>query len=410
MGPLKGLKVLDLSRVLAGPWAGQLLADLGADVIKVEKPGVGDDTRGWGPSCLSDSDGNTTRESAYFLSANRGKRSIAVDISSDQGQDIIRDLAKNVDIVIENYKVGGLAKYGLDYEALIDVNPALIYCSVTGFGQDGPYAERAGYDFMIQAMGGLMSVTGDREENGGGPQKVGVAISDLTTGLYATVAILGAIRHRDQTGEGQYIDMSLLDVTAGLLANQSMNYMISGNVPRCLGNAHPNIVPYQTFATKDGHIVLAVGNDRQFETFLRIAKRDDLITDDRFTTNNERVKNREILEPILDAIMLEKTTKAWIEALEHAHVPCGPINTIKQVFDDPQIKHRGMQMELDHGLGCKVQQVRTPIKYSKTELEYNRPPPMLGADTKDVLLENGWSDEDISGYMSRGIIAGIDKG
>ena len=319
-------------------------------------------------------------------------------------------MVKNVDIVIENYKVGGLAKYGLDYETLIDVNPALIYCSVTGFGQDGPYAERADYDFMIQAMGGLMSVTGDREENGGGPQKVGVAISDLTTGLYATVAILGAIRHRDQTGEGQYIDMALLDVTAGLLANQNMNYMISGNVPRCLGNAHPNIVPYQTFATKDGHIVLAVGNDRQFEAFLRVANRDDLVADDRFTTNNDRVKNREVLEPILDAIMLEQTTHAWIEALEHAHVPCGPINTIKQVFDDPQIQHRGMKMELDHGLGCKVPQVRTPIKYSKTELEYNRPPPMLGADTKDVLLENGWSDEDISGYISRGVISGIDKG
>lgn len=410
MGPLKGLKVLDLSRVLAGPWAGQLLADLGADVIKVEKPGVGDDTRDWGPSCLSDSDGNKTRESAYFLSANRGKRSIAVDISSDQGQEIIRDLAKNVDIVIENYKVGGLAKYGLDYESLIDVNPALIYCSVTGFGQDGPYAERAGYDFMIQAMGGLMSVTGDREENGGGPQKVGVAISDLTTGLYATVAILGAIRHRDQTGEGQYIDMALLDVTVGMLANQNMNYMISGDVPRCLGNAHPNIVPYQTFATKDGHIVLAVGNDRQFEAFLKVAKRDDLIADGRFTTNNDRVKNRKVLAPILDAIMLEQSTHAWIEALEHAHVPCGPINTIKQVFEDPQIQHRGMQMELDHGLGCKVPQVRTPIKYSKTELEYNRPPPMLGADTKDVLLENGWSDEDISGYISRGVISGIDKG
>lgn len=409
MGPLKGLKVLDLSRVLAGPWAGQLLADLGADVIKVEKPGVGDDTRDWGPSCLRDSDGNKTRESAYFLSANRGKRSIAVDIRSYQGQGIIRKLAKNVDIVIENYKVGGLAKYGLDYETLIDVNPALIYCSVTGFGQDGPYAERAGYDFMIQGMGGLMSVTGDREENGGGPQKVGVAISDLTTGLYATVAILGAIRHRDQTGEGQYIDMALLDVTAGMLANQNMNYMISGDVPRCLGNAHPNIVPYQTFATKDGHIVLAVGNDRQFEAFLRVAKRDDMVADGRFTTNNDRVKNRAVLAPILDAIMLEQTTHAWIEALEHAHVPCGPINTIKQVFEDPQIKHRGMQMELEHGLGCKVPQVRTPIKYSKTELEYNRPPPMLGADTKDVLLENGWSDEDISGYIARGIINNNEK-
>ncbi len=410
MGPLKGLKVLDLSRVLAGPWAGQLLADLGADVIKVEKPGVGDDTRGWGPSCLRDSDGNKTRESAYFLSANRGKRSIAVDISSSQGQEIIRELSKKVDIVIENYKVGGLAKYGLGHEALIDVNPALIYCSVTGFGQDGPYAERAGYDFMIQAMGGLMSVTGDREENGGGPQKVGVAISDLTTGLYATVAILGAIRHRDQTGEGQFIDMALLDVTAGILANQNMNYMISGNVPRCLGNAHPNIVPYQTFATKDGHIVLAVGNDRQFKSFVKVAARDDLIADERFTINNDRVKNREILEPILDAIMLKRTTQAWIEALEYAHVPCGPINTIKQVFDDPQIQHRGMQVELDHGLGCKVQQVRTPIKYSKTELEYNRPPPMLGADTKAVLLENGWSDEDISGYIARGVIAEINKG
>lgn len=409
MGPLSGLKVLDLSRVLAGPWAGQLLADLGADVIKVEKPGEGDDTRAWGPASLSDSDGNPTRESAYFLSANRGKRSIAVDIRSYQGQGIIRKLAKNVDIVIENYKVGGLAKYGLDYETLIEINPALIYCSVTGFGQDGPYAERAGYDFMIQAMGGLMSVTGDRAENGGGPQKVGVAISDLTTGLYATIAILGAVRHRDQTGEGQYIDMALLDVTVGMLANQNMNYLISGTVPKCLGNGHPNIVPYQTFKTKDGHIVLAVGNDRQFKAFLTVAGRDDLVDDERFVTNNDRGQNRDILAPMLDDIMLGRTTHEWIEALEHAHVPCGPINTLKDVFEDPQIKHREMQFELDHGLGCKVPQVRTPIKYSKTPLEYNRPPPMLGADTKDVLLENGWSDEDISGYIARGIINNNEK-
>lgn len=409
MGPLKGLKILDLSRVLAGPWAGQLLADLGADVIKVEKPDGGDDTRNWGPASLSDSDGNPTRESAYFLSANRGKRSIAVDIRSYQGQGIIRKLAKKADIVIENYKVGGLAKYGLDYETLAEINPALIYCSITGFGQDGPYAARAGYDFMIQAMGGLMSVTGDREENGGGPQKVGVAISDITTGLYATIAILAAVRHRDQTGEGQYIDMALLDVTAGVLANQNMNYLISGNVPRCLGNAHPNIMPYQTFKTKDGHIVLAVGNDRQFKSFLTVAGRDDLIADERFVTNNDRVKNRAILEPMLDDIMLGQTTHEWIEALEHAHVPCGPINSIKDVFDDPQIKHRGMQMELDHGLGCKVPQVATPIKFSKTPLEYNRPPPMLGADTEDVLLENGWSDEDISGYIARGIINNNEK-
>ncbi len=409
MGPLSGLKVLDLSRVLAGPWAGQLLADLGAEVIKVEKPGDGDDTRSWGPACLKDGDGNNTRESAYFLSANRGKRSIAVDIQSYQGQGIIRKLAKNVDIVIENYKVGGLAKYGLDYETLIEVNPALIYCSVTGFGQDGPYAARAGYDFMMQAMGGLMSITGERAEDGGSPQKVGVAISDITTGLYSTIAILAAVRHRDQTGEGQYIDMALLDVTAGLLANQNMNYFITGNVPKCLGNAHPNIVPYRTFATMDGHIVLAVGNDKQFKSFLTVAERQDMLDDARFLTNNDRVENREILESILAGVMLGKTTKAWVEALEHAHVPCGPINTIKDVFEDPQIQHRGLKIELDHALGCKVPQVKTPIKYSKTPLEYNRPPPMLGADTKDVLLENGWSDEDISGYIARGIINGADK-
>ena len=409
MGPLSGLKVLDLSRVLAGPWAGQLLADLGADVIKVEKPGDGDDTRSWGPACLKDSQGNATRESAYFLSANRGKRSIAVDIRSYQGQGIIRKLAQNSDIIIENYKVGGLAKYGLDYETIKEINPAIIYCSVTGFGQDGPYAERAGYDFMIQAMGGLMSITGERAELGGGPQKVGVAISDITTGLYATIAILGAVRHRDQTGEGQYIDMSLLDVTAGLLANQNMNYLVGGTVPQGLGNAHPNIVPYQSFKTADGHIVLTIGNDRQFRAFLNASNRADLIEDDRFHTNNGRVENREILIPILNDILLERTTSEWGDLLEEAHVPCGPINTIEDVFNDPQIKHRNMQIDLDHGLGCKVPQVATPIKYSETKLEYKRPPPMLGADTQDVLKENGWSDDDISGYMSRGVISGINK-
>ena len=406
MGPLAGIKILDMSRVLAGPWAGQLLADLGADVIKVERPGVGDDTRNWGSAGNGNGkqDDGEGHESAYYLAANRGKRSITVDIGAPEGQEIIRRLAKDVDIIIENYKVGGLAKYGLDYDAMKVVNPAIIYCSITGFGQDGPYAARAGYDFIIQGLGGMMSITGESDDAGGGPQKVGVAISDLTTGLYSTIAILAAIRHRDQTGEGQYIDMALLDVTVGMLANQNMNYLVDGIVPKRLGNAHPNIVPYQTFGTKDGHIILAVGNDRQFRALLTAAGHEEMIVDERWLTNNDRVTHRVELEEALKPIMMERTTHEWVEALEHAHVPCGPINDIADTFADPQVQARGLKIELDHPQMGTVPQVKTPIKYSKTELEYNRAPPMLGADTVEVLKENGWSDEDISGYIARGII------
>jgi len=406
--PLSHLRVLDMSRILAGPWAGQTLADLGAEVIKVERCGSGDDTRSWGPPFVEDIEGNQTNESAYFLSANRGKKSLALDIATEQGQEIVRQLAAKSDILIENYKVGGLARYGLDYESLKKINPRLVYCSITGFGQTGPYASRAGYDFLIQAMGGLMSVTGEKDENpGGGPQKIGVALCDVLTGLYTNIAALSAIMERDRTGEGCHIDMALLDVTAVTMANQALNYLVTGNAPQRMGNAHPNIVPYEAFKASDQYIIVAVGNDGQFERFVGAAGMPELATDERFATNSARVANREVLIPIIQAFLAEKSAADWIDALEKVGVPCGPINDMEQVFAHPQIKERGLQMELPHPLAGAVPQVANPIKYEGESLEYQNAPPTLGQHTDDVLRGIlDMDDAEIATLRDAGIIGG----
>jgi len=399
-GPLTKIKVLDISRVLAGPWASQILADMGAEVIKVEKPGVGDDTRAWGPPYLKDADGNETSESAYYLSTNRGKRSIAIDITTPEGQRIIKRLASEADILIENFKVGGLKKYRLDYDSLSNLNPALIYCSITGFGQSGPRSDEAGYDFIIQGMGGLMSFTGTEEV---GPTKTGVAIADLTTGMYAAIAILGALHHRHVSGVGQFIDMALLDVQASWLANQGLNYLIGGNQPKLRGNAHPNIVPYQSFDTKEGHIIVAVGNDKQFEKLCGILGQPELAA--KYKTNRERVEKRDDLVPILIEAFKAKTRDQWLELMQAQKIPAGPINELADVFADEQILHREMVRELDHPLSGKVPQVATPIKYSKTDLEYKTPPPLLGQHTDDVLSELGLDKEAIKALKAKGVVS-----
>ncbi len=402
-GPLKGFRVLDLSRILAGPWASQMLADLGAEVIKIERPGSGDDTRGWGPPYMPDRAGDATSEAAYFHATNRGKRSVCIDMSQSDGQALIRDLAKDCDVLIENFKLGGLKKYKLDYPALKRINPGLVYCSITGFGQTGPYADRAGYDFMIQAMGGMMSVTGEAD---GLPMKIGVALADVLTGLYAANAIQAALIHQQKTGAGQYIDMALLDVQVATLANQAMNYLASGDSPGRLGNAHPNIVPYQAFQTADGYIILAIGNDAQFEKFCDLANSSELAADERFRSNSNRVKNRETLVPQVEKIMLQKSSIEWLDALNERAIPCGPINNVEQVFDDPQVRHRGMQLELDHPVAGKVASVANPIKLSVTPVEYQQAPPMLGEHTNSVLTSLlGLSDQDLDLLRSRGVIA-----
>jgi formyl-CoA transferase len=382
------LRILDLTRVLAGPWCSQNLADLGAEVIKVERPESGDDTRSWGPPYLKDSAGNNTSEAAYYLAANRGKQAITVDISTSQGQSIIRELVKQSDVLLENYKVGQLAKYGLDYDALIQIKPDLVYCSITGFGQNGPYAHRAGYDFIIQGMGGFMSLTGERDDlAGGGPQKAGVAITDLMTGMYATIAVLAALTHRDKTGEGQYIDMALLDVQVAMLANMGSNYLTSGNIPKRWGNAHQNIVPYQTFATADSHIIVAAGNDAQYRKFVQIGERAELADDPRFLSNPLRVQHRDILVPMLADMVKGKTKNEWISALELAAVPCGPINNLEEVFNDPQVRARCMQIELDHPKAGIVPLVASPMKLSKTPVEYRQAPPLLSQHTEQCLRD-----------------------
>ena len=394
MGALSHIRVLDLTRVLAGPWCAQTLADFGADVIKVERPGAGDDTRHWGPPYLKDANGDDTAEAAYYLAANRNKRSVTVDIATPEGQQIVRELAAQSDVVLENYKVGQLKKYGLDYESLRAVKPDLVYCSVTGFGQTGPYAHRAGYDFIVQGIGGFMSITGERDgEPGGGPQKAGVAIADLATGLYSTIAVLAALAHRDRTGEGQYIDMALLDVQVALLANMNTNFLASGKPPVRWGNAHPNIVPYQTFQTSDGWIIVAVGNDGQFRKFVEAGGRPELADDERFATNPSRVRHRDTLVPILAEMVKTRGKADWIGALEAAGVPCGPINDLDEVFDNEQVVARGMQVSLPHPCGADVKLVRNPIRMSATPPDARTAPPLLGAQTEDVLRDMLGYDE-----------------
>jgi crotonobetainyl-CoA:carnitine CoA-transferase CaiB-like acyl-CoA transferase len=388
MKPLEGLKVLELARILAGPWVGQLLADLGADVVKVERPGAGDDTRGWGPPFIEGLDGEDL-SAAYFHSCNRGKRSVEADFETPEGQEIVRGLAARADVVIENFKVGGLRKYGLDYEGLRAVNPRLVYCSITGFGQDGPYAARAGYDFMIQGMGGIMDLTGDPE---GEPQKIGVAYVDIFTGVYSVVGILAALRRRDQTGEGAHLDMALLDVQTSVLANQAMNYLASGKAPRRMGNAHPNIVPYQVFPVSDGHVIVAVGNDGQFGRFLAVLGRPDLAGDERFRTNAGRVRYRTDLVPVLTELTLRFSRDALLSALEAQGVPAGPINTVGDVFADPQVVARGMRIDLPLAAarGGAIPSVRSPIVLDGEPMAAARPSPRLGEHTGEVLNDPSW--------------------
>ncbi len=385
MSTLSHLKVLDLSRVLAGPWASQLLADMGAEVIKIERPDVGDDTRQWGPPYLNDDAGNETSESAYFLSANRGKKSVCIDIKSELGQEQLRSLVCQCDVLIENFKVGGLAKYGLDFESVRTLNPRLVYCSITGFGQTGPYKNRLGYDFLIQAMGGLMSITGEADSAGGQPQKVGVALSDIMTGLYASNAILAALAEREHSQLGQHIDLSLFDVTAATLANQASNYLVGNKVPERMGNAHPNIVPYQSFKTSDGYIVVTVGNDKQFESFARVLAKPELSKDLRFSTNAKRVEHREELLGLIDEILITQPRDHWLTLCEDQEVPAGPINTIDEVMSDPQIEARGMRITLDHSDKAKLEMLGNPIKFSRTPICYKNAAPKLGSDTEGVL-------------------------
>jgi crotonobetainyl-CoA:carnitine CoA-transferase CaiB-like acyl-CoA transferase len=400
-GPLSNIRVLDLTRVLAGPWATQMLADFGAEVIKIEKPGEGDDTRGWGPPFIANPDG-TRGDAAYFLSANRGKQSVAIDMAKPAGQKLIRALAAKSDIVIENFKVGGLKKYGLDYESLKLVSPRLIYCSITGFGQDGPYANRAGYDFMIQGMAGSMSITGEPD---GPPMKSGVAYADIFTGLHAVIGITAALFHRERTGVGQYLDLALLDSQVAVLANQASNYLVGGKVPGRLGNSHPNIVPYQTFATADGHIIVAVGNDRQFKEFCSIIGVAQLSDAEQYKTNRGRVENRVALTILLQGPMKARTTAQWVEAFEAASVPCGPINTIAQMFADPQVLARGLQIGLTRSDGVQVPGVANPIRFSQTPVDYEKAPPTLGDSTDRVLADLlGLPASDISGLRRGGAI------
>lgn len=384
-GPLSGIKVLDLSRILAGPWATQMLADYGATVWKIEQPGKGDDTRRWGPPFAQNAQGQDSAESAYFLCANRGKKSFAIDITSEAGQQQIRQLAAKADILVENFKVGGLSKYGLDYASLSALNPRLIYCSITGFGQDGPYAEQAGYDAMIQAMGGLMSITGEPEgQPGSGPQKVGVAVTDLMSGLYAVTAILAALQHRQKSGEGQHIDLALLDTQVACLANQGSSYLLSGEVPKPLGTAHPSIVPYQALKVADGHILLAVGNDKQFKTCCALLGCPELAQQANYCSNAQRVKNRETLIPKLETQLMLKPLAHWLEVFSVAHVPCGPINTLDKVFADPQVRHRGLQFSLPHPQAGEVPQVANPVKFSRTPIVYTQAPPILGQHNSEL--------------------------
>jgi len=404
-GPLSHIKVLDLSRILAGPWSGQVLADLGADVIKVERPGAGDDTRAWGPPFLAGADGQPTKESGYYLSANRGKRSITADLATAEGQRIVRALVARSDILLENYKVGTLARYGLGYDDLKAINPGLIYCSVTGFGQTGPRAEHAAYDFMIQAMGGLMSVTGERDDlPGGGPQKVGIPIVDLMTGMYTSVAVLAALARRSETGVGDYIDIGMLDVMVGSLANQGMNYLVSGKTPKRAGNKHPNIQPQDVFGCADGHVVLVVGNDGQFAKFCDVVGRPEWPADERFASNGARVRNQQVLLPMIAELFLQKPMADWVALLDQAGVPCSPINTVAQLLEDEQVKHRGMLIEVPHPTAGSVPQIRSPMRFANAQASFDRPPPLLGQHTTEVLTELGFSSDEIAAWSGAGAI------
>ncbi|HVO89872.1 MAG TPA: CaiB/BaiF CoA-transferase family protein [Casimicrobiaceae bacterium] len=405
-GPLSHLTILDLSRVLAGPWCTQLFADLGATVIKIERPGSGDDTRAWGPPFLRDAEGRDTSEAAYYLSCNRGKQSVAIDFTRPEGQRLVRALAQKADAFVENFKVGGLAKYELDYASLARANPRLVYASITGFGQDGPYAERAGYDFIIQGMSGFMSVTGERDDRpGGGPQKAGIAITDLMTGMYAAVAILSALAHRDRTGQGQWIDAALFDSSVAMMAVMNLNYLVTGVPPARAGNAHQNIVPYEVFACSDGHVILAVGNDAQFARFCAVAGMPQWASDPRYATNAERVRRRGELVPQIEALMRSRSQREWLDALEQVGVPCGPINRLDQVFADPQVIARNMQFELPHPLAGRVPQVATPLKMSHTPPVYERAPPLLGEHTRAVLQRTlGVDDGEYERLRSQGVV------
>ena len=393
-GPLKHVRVLDLSRIMAGPWAGQILADLGAEVIKVERAGAGDDTRKWGPPYLKDSDGNDTAESGYYLSVNRGKKSVEIDIASPEGQATVKALAAKSDIVLENFKVGTLERYGLGPDDLKAVKPDLIFCSITGFGQDGPRARDVAYDFMIQAMGGLMSVTGaPDDEPGGGPQKVGVPIVDIMTGMYATIAVLAALAERDQSGKGDTIDIAMLDVATAMLANQAMNHLVSGDTPIRRGNKHPNIQPQDVFPVRDGHIVLAVGNDEQFQRFASAIGHPELSGDARFSTNRERVKHLGTLHPLICEALGKKDLSDWIQIFGAEKVPCGPINTVPMVFAEDQVQHRQMLRDLPHPLSGKVPSVVSPMQFDRSALSFDRPPPLLGEHTDEVLATLGLTEE-----------------
>ncbi len=406
MGALQGIRVLDLSRVLAGPWCGQILADLGAEVIKIERPQVGDDTRMWGPPWMPDAQGNATRESGYFQCANRNKYSVTVDIASEQGQELIRDIAKTADVVIENYKVGALARYGLDYDSLKAINPQLVYCSITGFGQNGPRAEEPGYDFIIQGMSGLMSITGEPDhELGGGAQKVGVAVVDIQTGLYATVAIQAALLARHHTGRGQYIDLSLLDVQVATLANQGMNYLSSGQSPQRMGNKHPNIVPYQTFKAKDKEFIIACGNDKQFKDLCLAIGYPELLNNPKFLRNQDRVKYRDELIPALAEFFLSQDAEEWVRRIHAVKVPVGVINSIEDALAEPQIQHRQMLVNLPHSLNAQFKMIASPIKLSDTPVEYRQAPPQLGEHTA-YILSRFKSAEELQALKQQGIIDG----
>jgi crotonobetainyl-CoA:carnitine CoA-transferase CaiB-like acyl-CoA transferase len=403
---LSHVTVLDLSRVLAGPWAGQTLADLGAEVIKIERPGSGDDTRAWGPPYVRDVHGREGADAAYFFCTNRNKKSITVDFTTAEGQAIVRDLALSADVILENFKVGGLQAYGLDYASLRAINPRLVYCSITGFGQTGPYANRAGYDLLVQAMGGLMSITGrPDDEPGAGPQKAGVAVTDILTGLYATIGIMAALSHRDRTRVGQHIDIGLLDVQVACLANQAMNYLASGTAPHRTGNAHPNLVPYQDFPTSDGYMVIAVGNDAQFARLCDVAGMSELGADARFATNKQRVVNRRTLIDLLNAVTVTRSTERWVAELELVGVPAGPINALDAVFADPQVQSRGMRLEMPHPVAGSVSLVASPIRLSETPVAYRSAPPTLGAHTAEVLSERlALSADAINALRTKGII------